>query len=201
MLVVPTVVIVFLSIYCQTSYNYTDCVKLNEQSKFGYPVLTKEINASLVSQRGSELDCAFSLIQTVLCKCSRSWLQLTHDHEAQCHCHHSYDQFPICPRPDTSLALSADTSLALSVENRLLALEGDKELLQLQFAQMSDKLQTQNNKVSDLQRNLENRNDDLRKSLSKLCVFPASKICILTKEYLSCKSPAKIAKNRVFCID
>ena len=54
------------------------------------------------------------------------------------------------------------------MENRLLALEGDKELLQLQFQQMSDRIHSQNTKVTDLQRNLEKKNVDLRKTEDEL---------------------------------
>ena len=49
-----------------------------------------------------------------------------------------------------------------------MALEGDKELLQLQFQQMSDRIHSQNTKVTDLQRNLERKNVDLRKTEDEL---------------------------------
>ena len=72
---------------------------------------------------------------------NKSWLQLTHENDHHCCCQHQPQQYQyqICP--------VGDTSVQLSVENRLLALEGDKELLQMQFRQMSDRIQTQNSKV------------------------------------------------------
>ena len=73
---------------------------------------------------------------------NKSWLQLTHEndhHHCCCQQQPQQYQYQICP--------VGDTSVQLSVENRLLALEGDKELLQLQFKQMSDKIHTQNSKV------------------------------------------------------
>merc|ERR1711874_460807 len=50
----------------------------------------------------------------------------------------------------------------MSVENRLLALEGDKDYLSVQMRAMSDKLVTQNDKVIHLQQNLQQKSVDLR---------------------------------------
>ena len=47
-------------------------------------------------------------------------------------------------------------------------MEGDKELLQLQFQQMSDRIHSQNSKVTDLQLNLEKKSVDLRKTEGEL---------------------------------
>ena len=57
-----------------------------------------------------------------------------------------------------------ETQLAqqMSVENRLLALEGDKDYLSLQMRAMSDKLLFQNDKVKHLQQNLQQKSADLR---------------------------------------
>ena len=57
-----------------------------------------------------------------------------------------------------------DTQLAkqMSVENRLLALEGDKDYLSAQMRAMSDKLVSQNDKVQHLQQNLQQKSVDLR---------------------------------------
>ena len=48
-----------------------------------------------------------------------------------------------------------------SVEQRLLALEGDKQCLQLQMTAMSDKLLSHHHKVTDLQQSLQQKTDDL----------------------------------------
>merc|ERR1712218_424407 len=50
----------------------------------------------------------------------------------------------------------------MSVENRLLALEGDKDYLSVQMRAMSDKLVSQNDKVQHLQQNLQQKSVDLR---------------------------------------
>ena len=60
-----------------------------------------------------------------------------------------------------------DTQLAkqmsvVSVENRLLALEGDKDYLSVQMRAMSDKLVSQNDKVKHLQQHLQQKSVDLR---------------------------------------
>ena len=57
-----------------------------------------------------------------------------------------------------------ETQLAvqMSVENRLLALEGDKDYLSLQMRAMSDKLVSQTDKVQHLQQNLQQKSVDLR---------------------------------------
>jgi len=98
---------------------------------------------------------------------NRSWTHQSHHHHHPCPshppccCDHHYQpQYPLCPRPDTSIQLS--------VENRLLALEGDKEILQLQFVELSNKLDSHNSKVSDLQTHVQNRSDDLRKTEDQL---------------------------------
>ena len=48
-----------------------------------------------------------------------------------------------------------------SVERRLLALEGDKQYLQLQMTAMSDKLHSHHDKVRDLQHSLHKKTEDL----------------------------------------
>ena len=47
------------------------------------------------------------------------------------------------------------------VEQRLLALEGDKQCLQLQMTAMSDKLLSHHHKVTDLQQSLQQKTEDL----------------------------------------
>ena len=74
--------------------------------------------------------------------------QPRHDHDL------GLGHYPLCPHPDTTIQLA--------VENRLLALEDDKQLLQLQFAQMSDRIQSQSSKVTELQHSLQRRTEDLR---------------------------------------
>ena len=54
---------------------------------------------------------------------------------------------------DTQLQLASQ----ISIENRLLALEGDKQYLKLQMAAISDRLQSQSEKVGALQRNVEEK--------------------------------------------
>ena len=99
---------------------------------------------------------------------NRSWTHQSHHHPCPSHppccCDHHYQpQYPLCPRPDTSIQLS--------VENRLLALEGDKEILQLQFVELSNKLDSHNSKVSDLQTHVQNRSDDLRHFRRSICHY------------------------------
>ena len=56
---------------------------------------------------------------------------------------------------------SGQLASQMSVENRLLALEGDKEYLKLQMTAMSDKLLSHHDKVKDLQKSLHKKTEDL----------------------------------------
>ena len=84
---------------------------------------------------------------------------------------------------DTQLQLASQ----ISIENRLLALEGDKECLKLQMTAISDRLQSQSEKVGALKRNVEEKVEALAHTEDQVHQELLSRSSLETRQIFSLK--------------
>ena len=92
-----------------------------------------------------------------------SMSMVPYDNHYGCRGCYSPEQSHCCP---SYMYSPQNMQLAIppSVEERLLALEGDKDQLHLQVAVLSDQIDSQTEKICDLERTLDDKKEDLKKT-------------------------------------
>merc|ERR1719266_213933 len=82
------------------------------------------------------------------------------------HQHHQHHQYPLHSPCSSCLHQPHNMQVALPgrVEERLLALEGDKDQLHMQVSMLSDQIHNQTDKILDLERTLDSKKEALKKT-------------------------------------